>query len=76
MLFALPSLLLLLAVLAIVQLQSPARTPGLIVAPQVLGIVLTLNVVVLAWRLIAVGQAFLDTNQAGLQVDWVSSGSW
>ena len=36
-----------------------------IVAPQVLGIVLTLNVVVLAWRLIAVGQAFLDTSRAG-----------
>ena len=65
LLFAVPSLLLLIAELVIVQLQSPARLLAWIVAPQVLGTLLTLNVVVLAWRLIAVGQAFLDTSRAG-----------
>ncbi|MGZ8515120.1 MAG: LCP family protein, partial [Candidatus Limnocylindrales bacterium] len=64
-LFVVPSVLLLVAVLVLVQLQSPARLLAWIVAPQVLGTLLTLNVVVLAWRLIAVGQAFLDTSRAG-----------
>ncbi len=34
-------------------------------SPQILGLVLTLNFTVLAWRLLAVGQAFLDTGRTG-----------
>ena len=64
-LFVVPSLILLLGALALIQLQSPARLLAWIVAPQVLGTLLALNIVVLAWRLIAVGQAFLDTRRAG-----------
>ncbi|HEX7950149.1 MAG TPA: LCP family protein, partial [Candidatus Limnocylindrales bacterium] len=45
--------------------QSPARLLAWIVAPPVLGTLLTLNLVLLTWRLIAVGQAFLDTSRAG-----------
>ena len=60
-LFAVPSLVLLLTAIALVQLQSPARLLAWIVAPQVLTTLLTLNLVVLAWRLVAVGQAFLDS---------------
>ena len=64
-LFAVPSAVLLLAVVVVVQLQSPARLVAWIVAPQVLGALLALNLLVLAWRLIAVGQAFLDTGRQG-----------
>jgi LCP family protein required for cell wall assembly len=64
-LFVVPSLLLVLTALVLIQLQSPARLLAWIVAPQVLGTLLTLNLVVLAWRLIAVGQAFLDTSRSG-----------
>lgn len=63
-LFVVPSLLLLLAAVVLVELQSPARLLAWIVAPPVLGTLLTLNLVVLAWRLTAVGQAFLDTSRS------------
>jgi LCP family protein required for cell wall assembly len=36
-----------------------------VVAPQVIGALLTLNLVVLVWRLLAVGQGFLDTRRTG-----------
>ena len=49
----------------LVQIQSPARLAAWVVSPQVLGTLLALNVVVLAWRLAAVGQAFLDTRRTG-----------
>jgi LCP family protein required for cell wall assembly len=65
LLFVVPSLVLLLLVLLLVQLQSPARLIAWIVAPQILGALLTLNLVILAWRLVSVGQAFLDTSRAG-----------
>jgi LCP family protein required for cell wall assembly len=64
-LFALPSIALVLVVVVILQLQSPARLLAWVVAPDVLGALLTLNLLVLAWRLVAVGQAFLDTRRAG-----------
>jgi len=64
-LFALPSLGLLVAVVVLLQLQSPARLVAWIVAPEVLGALLTLNLLVLAWRLLSVGQAFLDTRRPG-----------
>jgi polyisoprenyl-teichoic acid--peptidoglycan teichoic acid transferase len=64
-LFAGPTLVLVLAVLVLLQLQSPARLIAWVVAPQVLGALLFLNIVVLAWRLLAVGQAFLDSGWRG-----------
>jgi LCP family protein required for cell wall assembly len=64
-LFVGPSVVLLLAAIVLVQIQSPARLVAWIVAPQVLGTLLALNVALLAWRLIAVGQAFLDASRGG-----------
>ena len=64
-LFLIPSVILLILGLMIVQLQSPARLAAWVVSPQVLGMLLMLNVVMLVWRLIAVGQAFLDTGRTG-----------
>ena len=49
----------------LVQTQSPARLAAWVVSPQVLGTLLVLNWLVLAWRLLAVGQAFLDTGRTG-----------
>lgn len=62
-LFVAPSLALVLLAILLVQLQSPARLVAWVVAPQVLGTLLALNVLVLAWRLVAVGHAFLDTSR-------------
>lgn len=64
-LFAIPSIVLVLLVVLLLQLQSPTRLVAWVVAPQVLGALLTLNLVVLAWRMLAVGQAFLDTSRQG-----------
>ena len=64
-LFAGPSLVLLLLAILIVQLQSAARLVAWIVTPQVLGALLALNVLVFCWRLVSVGQAFLDTSRQG-----------
>lgn len=63
--FAIPSLILVLLAILLLQIQSPARLVAWIVAPQVLSALLTLNLLVLAWRLLAVGQAFLDTGRQG-----------
>lgn len=65
LLFALPSLGLLFALLVLLQLQSAARLVAWIVAPEVLGALLILNLLLLAWRLLSVGQAFLDTRRQG-----------
>jgi LCP family protein required for cell wall assembly len=64
-LFAIPSLALVLLAILLLQLQSPARLVAWVVAPQVLGALLTLNLLVLAWRLLSVLQAFLDTRRPG-----------
>jgi LCP family protein required for cell wall assembly len=45
--------------------QTPARIAAWAVAPAVLGSLLTLNVLILAWRLLATGQSFLDTRRHG-----------
>ena len=50
----------------LVTIQSPARLAAWVVSPQVLGLLMTLNGLILAWRLAAVGQAFLDTRRTGL----------
>ena len=65
MLFLVPSLILVLVAVALVSTQSLTRLAAVAVAPQVLGTLLTINVLLLAWRLLAVGQAFLDTRRAG-----------
>ena len=64
-LFLIPSLIVLLVGFLLVQTGSPARLAAWVVAPQVLGTLLALNWVVLAWRLVAVFQAFLDTGRTG-----------
>jgi LCP family protein required for cell wall assembly len=64
-LFLIPSLILVGVVALLVVTQSPARLAAWVVSPQVLGTLLALNVVLLAWRLVAVGQAFLDPNRSG-----------
>lgn len=64
-LFAIPSIALVLLAILLLQVQSPARLVAWIVAPQILSALLTLNLLVLAWRLLAVSQAFLDTRRPG-----------
>lgn len=66
-LFLIPSLVLAAVLLSIilVQFPSPARLAAWVASPQVLGALLTLNLVALVWRLLAVGQAFLDTGRTG-----------
>jgi LCP family protein required for cell wall assembly len=65
LLFLVPSLVI-AAIAAIVwATQTPTRIAAWAVAPVVLGSLLTLNVLVLAWRLVATGQAFLDTRRHG-----------
>ena len=63
--FLVPSLILLLLGVIAIATQSPARLTAWAVNPAVLGTLLTLNLLVLLWRLVAVGQAFLDTRWAG-----------
>ena len=65
LLFLIPSALLLAIVGAVWATQTPTRIAAWAVAPAVLGALLTLNVVVLGWRLLAAGQAFLDTRRHG-----------
>jgi LCP family protein required for cell wall assembly len=64
-LFLIPSVFLIVIALLMAQLQSPARLAAWMVTPQVLGTLLTLNLLILGWRLLAVGQAFLDTRRSG-----------
>ncbi|MFL5686171.1 MAG: LCP family protein [Chloroflexota bacterium] len=45
--------------------QTPTRIAAWAVAPAVLAGLLSLNALVLGWRLLAVGQAFLDTRRHG-----------
>ena len=54
MLFLIPSLVVLVVGLFVVQLQSPARLAAWAVSPQVLSALLALNVIALVWRLVAV----------------------
>ncbi len=63
--FLAPSAVLLGVIAILVATQSPARLAAWIANPTVLGLVLTLNLLLLVWRLLAVGQAFLDTRWHG-----------
>lgn len=63
--FLIPSLIV-LGVGALLWLtQSPARLAAIAASPDVLGALLTLNALILVWRLAAAGQAFLDTRRVG-----------
>jgi LCP family protein required for cell wall assembly len=64
-LFLVPSLLIATAVGLVWATQTPTRISAWAVAPAVLGGLLTLNVLILLWRVVAVGQAFLDTRRHG-----------
>ena len=64
-LFLIPSLLIGGVALLIWATQTPTRIAAWAIAPAVLGGLLTLNALILAWRLVAVGQAFLDTRRHG-----------
>ena len=64
-LFLAPSLLICLLVGMVWATQTPTRIAAWAVAPAVLGALLTLNALVLVWRLLAVGQAFLGTARRG-----------
>jgi polyisoprenyl-teichoic acid--peptidoglycan teichoic acid transferase len=72
-LFVIPSLLLIVVAFLLVRSQSPAQLAAWVISPQVLGALLTLNVLVLVWRLVAVGQAFLDTRRTG-PTGWLGIG--
>jgi len=64
-LFLVPSLILIALGVLLVQSQSSARLAAWVVSPPVMGTLLALNGVLLVWRLLAVGQAFLDTRRIG-----------
>ena len=63
--FLVPSLIVLIAALVLAPSQSPAGIAAWVISPRVLGVLLTLNGLILVWRLVSVGQAFLDTRLAG-----------
>jgi LCP family protein required for cell wall assembly len=63
--FLVPTLILALIVVAMLATQSPARLAAWVAGPTVLGTVLTINLLVLALRLLSVVQAFLDTRWHG-----------
>jgi polyisoprenyl-teichoic acid--peptidoglycan teichoic acid transferase len=64
-LFLIPSLVILLLGFLVVSTQSITRLTALVVGPPVLATLLTINLLLLGWRLLAVGQAFLDTSNRG-----------
>jgi len=57
---AVPALLLVAVVVLVVASRSPARLFASIVSPTVMGVLLTLNLIIFAWRLFAVLHAFFD----------------
>jgi polyisoprenyl-teichoic acid--peptidoglycan teichoic acid transferase len=65
LLFLVPSLVVIGAGIVLISTQSLTRLAAFVVAPPVLGTLLTINVLLLVWRLLAVGQAFLDTRRPG-----------
>ena len=64
-LFLIPSILVIAVAVIVWATQTPTRIAAWAVAPAVLGSLLTLNVLVLAWRLLATGQSYLDTRRHG-----------
>jgi LCP family protein required for cell wall assembly len=64
-LFLVPSLLVVVIGVILLNVQSTARLAAWAAAPAVLATLLTLNLLILVWRLLAVCQAFLDTRRSG-----------
>ena len=64
-LFLVPSLLIVAAGVILLNVQSVTRLAAWAASPTVLATLLSLNVLILIWRLLAVGQAFLDTRRSG-----------
>jgi LCP family protein required for cell wall assembly len=58
--FALPALLLVVIVVLLLATRSPTRLLATIVSPNVMGLLLALNAVILAWRVASVIHAFFD----------------
>lgn len=58
--FAVPSLLVLLVVLLVFRVSTPAKIAATIITPSTLTAVMVLNALLLVWRLVAVGHAFTD----------------
>jgi LCP family protein required for cell wall assembly len=65
LLFLVPSLVVIGVAVVLISTQSLTHLAAFVVAPPVLGTLLTINLLLLVWRLLAVGQAFLDTRRAG-----------
>ncbi len=65
LLFLVPSLVVIGVGVFLISTQSLTRLAAYVVAPPVLGTLLTINLLLLVWRLLAVGQAFLDTSRTG-----------
>ena len=63
--FAIPSLVLLALAWLVLQLSSPTMLLANAVVPSTLRVLLILNVVVLAWRMLAVFEAFVDRRYPG-----------
>lgn len=63
--FALPVLLLVAIAILIVATRSPTRLFASVVSPTAMGILLTLNLVILGWRLVSVLHAFFDGRYPG-----------
>jgi LCP family protein required for cell wall assembly len=64
-LFLIPTFLIATTAGAVWATQTPTRIAAWAVAPAMLAALLTFNVLILTWRLVAVGQAFLDTRRHG-----------
>ncbi|MFL5778037.1 MAG: LCP family protein [Chloroflexota bacterium] len=58
--FLLPTLAAVALVWLIFQLASPIRLAAMALAPTILSALLVVNLLVLAWRLVAIGHAFFD----------------
>jgi polyisoprenyl-teichoic acid--peptidoglycan teichoic acid transferase len=65
LLFLVPSLIIGVILALAWATQTPTRIAAWAVAPAILGALLGLNALILGWRLLAVGQAFLDTRRHG-----------
>lgn len=64
-LFLVPSVIVIGVAVSLIATQSLTRLAAFVVAPPVLGTLLTINVLLLVWRVLAVGQAFIDTRRPG-----------
>lgn len=63
--FLIPSLIVIIVALLVMRLESLTKLAAWAIQPTNLSVLLVLNVLILVWRLLAVGQAFLDTSRHG-----------